>query len=591
MMNKGVAIKYGDVAPEAKESFTPKASEQEFDTLAQLQQYNLNFPNYGNPCELYSVVLDGDALAIPSKPETANMGLWSKQTSGQDGIFAEPIVLELESEGQYSSQGLTFTFDTYNNIYPTQLSIQWIRNTTEGIETLDTMEFNPDNAFYFCQNQVTNYNKLIITFYSLNMPYNRLKLRVIDYGYGTFFYGSELRNVQLTQSVDPISTEIKINTCDFVLDSKSNIEYSFQAKQPLSIYFSGDLYATTFVESSARSARFLWSVKSEDYIGLMEDVPFMGDIYVNKVAYSLLEDIFKTAKVPYTINEELKSVTVSGHIPVTTCRNALMQVAFAVQNVVSTAMSDKVNVFALDNSEKQTIPRSRIKQGISFIDETVVTGVELTVHTYEPKSAYSEDGEIIRENAIVAYNAKEDGVETNVLVKFDEPLHSLYSLNEGEILESSANYALINAYSENFRVIGFGYEHTTQTKRKKRSDVGALTIEKVIPITDATLITASNANTVLESCFDWLTTTKSTKLSIVEGIHIKEGQVVKWGEKKWGAFKWGERSADEVTYDSKVNVGEKLNAETEYMGIVNGRAIEQAYNLNSNTIVKETVLK
>ena len=73
MNNRGVAIRYGDVAPEAKENFVPTASESQFDTLAQLQQYNLNFPNYANPCELYSVVLDGTATAFPSVPEQANL--------------------------------------------------------------------------------------------------------------------------------------------------------------------------------------------------------------------------------------------------------------------------------------------------------------------------------------------------------------------------------------------------------------------------------------------------------------------------------------------------------------------------------------
>ena len=109
MNNKGVAIRYGDVAPEAKENFVPTASESEFDTLAQLQQYNLNFPNYANPCELYSVVLDGTAQAFPSVPENANLGLWSEQISNDDGTFTEPIVLTLTSEGNYSSSGFTFT--------------------------------------------------------------------------------------------------------------------------------------------------------------------------------------------------------------------------------------------------------------------------------------------------------------------------------------------------------------------------------------------------------------------------------------------------------------------------------------------------
>ena len=261
MMNSGVAIRYGDVAPEAKENFKPTSDSAKFDTLAQLQQYNLNFPNYANPCELYQTVLDGTASAFPSIPEQSNLGLWSEQLSKDDGTFTEPIVLTLTSEGQYSSQGLTFTFDTYNQIYPTHINIKWFRyagGTMTELSPDGGVDFYPDNAFYFCRKQVENYNKVVITFYSLNMPKNRLKLRVIDYGYGTFFYGDELRGVKLIQEIDPISTEISINTADFTLDSKSDMEYSFQAKQPLSVYFNGELKATTFVKKSTRKAKRLW---------------------------------------------------------------------------------------------------------------------------------------------------------------------------------------------------------------------------------------------------------------------------------------------------------------------------------------------
>ena len=107
-MKSGVAIKYGDVAPEAKENFVPIASESEFNTLAQLQQYNLNFPNYANPCELYQTVLDGTATAFPSVPEQANLGLWSERISNDKGFFVdengekEPIVLTLTKIGRAS---------------------------------------------------------------------------------------------------------------------------------------------------------------------------------------------------------------------------------------------------------------------------------------------------------------------------------------------------------------------------------------------------------------------------------------------------------------------------------------------------------
>ena len=154
MNNKGVAIRYGDVAPEAKENFYPIVNDKAyFVNLSQLQQYNLDFPNYANPCELYQTVLDGTASAFPSVPEQANLGLWSERITNDNGLFvdengnADPIVLTLTSEGQYSSQGLTFTFDTYNGIFASRLSKKWLRITDDGTATLAEQEFTPDNAF------------------------------------------------------------------------------------------------------------------------------------------------------------------------------------------------------------------------------------------------------------------------------------------------------------------------------------------------------------------------------------------------------------------------------------------------------------
>jgi hypothetical protein len=585
MNNKGVAIRYGDVAPEAKENFVPSASESEFDTLEQLQQYNLNFPNYANPCELYQTVLDGTAEAFPSVPKNANLGLWSEQISNDDGTFTEPIVLELESVGQYSSQGLTLTFDTYNGIYANRLNIKWLRITDEGITTLAEQEFTPDNASYFCRNKVENYNKVVITFYSLNMPKNRLKLRVIDYGYGTFFYGDELRGVKLIQEIDPISTQISINTADFTLDSKTDMEYSFQVKQPLSVYFNGELKATTFVKKSTRKAKRLWSIQSEDYIGSLDSIPYYGGIYTNKNAVELLTDIFTVAKVPYSIDEVFADAVVTGYIPFTTCRDALMQVVFAIQAVVDTSNSEVVKVFALEDDVKQTIPLNRIMQGQNFADEETVTGVEILVHTYEATT----------ENEVVAYNAKEEGIGNKIFVKFSEPLHTL-SINSnsyGNIESSGANYAIINVTNKKFKLSGYSYEHTTQTRRQNNPVVLASEIEKVVAIDNATLVSQYNIGNVIEKCYNWLIKTNTTNLKIVEGKHIQYGEPYKYGTGlKYGiGLKYGGKHPNIITYDEKVNVGENIKAETEYLGVVGGRLIKQSFNLNGNIIVKEAVLK
>lgn len=562
MTNSGVAIRYGDVAPEAKENFTPSVSDKaSFVDLSQLQRYNLNFPNYANPCELYSVVLDGEASAFPSAPENANLGLWSEQISGDDGTFASPIVLTLTSSGQYSSQGFTFTFDTYNNIHPTHINIHWWRDTAEAMEDLGAMDFYPDNAFYFCRNKVENYNRVVITFTALNMPCNRLKLRVIDYGYGVIFSGNELRNVKNIQEINPISSEISINTTDFTLDSKTDMDYSFQAKQPLSIYFNGELKATTFVKKSVRKAKRLWNIQSEDYIGLMDGIPYAGEMFFGADAYAVLSGIFSIAKVPCQIDEAFRGIPLTGYIPYTTCREAIMQVAFAIQAVVDTSSSDVVKVYALDDEVKQTIPLNRIMQGQSFTDDETVTAVEVACHTYK---AITESMDV--------YNASESGTGTNILVKFSEPLHDL-SITNGTIVVGVTNYAIINA-NAGCVLRGQKYEHTTVTHRKSNPVVLASEIEKIVTIDNATLVSAYNINMVLEKCYNWLIKTNTTNLKIVEGKHVT-----------------GEGSNAVVTYDTPVILGEVIKSETEYLGEVTGRIIKQSFSLNGGIIVKEAVLK
>ena len=581
-MKSGVAIKYGDVAPEAKENFVPIASESKFNTLAQLQQYNLNFPKYANPCEFYHTVLDGTAEAFPSVPENANLGLISNQLSDENGTFAEPITLTLSTDKLYSSIGLTFTFDTYNDIYANRINVKWIRSTTEGIETLVDEIFYPDTAFYFCNKPVDAYNKIVITFYSINMPYNRLKLRVIDYGYGTFFYGNELRNVNLIQEIDPISTEISINTVDFTLDSKSDIIYSFQTKQPLNVYFNGELKATSFVKTAKRKAKRLWDVTSEDYIGLMDSITFFGGIYDNKNATELLQEIFSVAKIPYYIDETFSNITISGHIPYSTCREALMQVAFAIQAVVDTSDSEVVKIYALEDDIKQTIPLNRIMQGQNFVDDDTVTSVEIVAHKYEKTDEYVE-----------LYGSKTEDVGIigeEVFVKFSEPVWDL-TLSGGTMIDSSANHAHFKTTSDFLLLSGLKYLHKMETKTKKNPLILATEIENIVTIDNATLVSLNNIDNVAEKCYNWFMRNQSTNLSIVESKHVTGGKTITYGNAKYGIDKYGGKTPSTITYDEPVSVGDVINAETEYLGIVSGRLIKQTFNLNSNVIIKEAVLK
>lgn len=572
MTLEGVKIRYGDVAPEAKENFVPTVTDKaDFVDLSQLQKYNMDFPNFGNPCEYGSVLLDSSAEPFSSYPESENMGLWSNQISGADGTFETPITLTLTAEGQYSSQGFTLTFDTYNNIFCNDLTVTWYRADTQ----LETADFTPNSAFYFCRKKVENFDKVVMVFKKLNMLYNRLKLRVIDYGYGTFFKGAELRNVNVIQELDPISAELSIDTVDFTLDSKTDMEYSFQSKQPLSVYFNGQLRATTFVSRSTRRSKNVWRIESEDYIGQLTRLTFLGNIYTEKNAKELLESIFSQAKIPVEIADSLAKKTVTGHIPVCDCREAVRQICYAIGAVVSTANSDTVKIFELSNDVTQVIPLTRIRQGQSFDEDDRVTAVRVVSHSYAKSEESTE-----------VYNADKSGTGDEILVQFSEPFHDL-SITNGEILKnedstpkSSANYAIIKA-NTGCVLTGKKYVDTTAAYTRQNPIVSASDLENIVEVTDATLVSPANVSDVLEKTYNNAIKRTTTQLKINEGYDY-----VKWGDAKWGTFKWNGKR-----FDTVIEPGDVVTSETEYLGNVTGRIVSERYNCNGYILVKECELK
>lgn len=579
---EGVAIKYGDIALGAKETFIPMASEKaDFVDLGQLQQYNLDFPNYVNPCELYSTPLDGSGIPFPVDAENRNMGYWSEQVSRNDGAFATPIVLTLTADRTFSSQGFTLTFDTDNNIYPNDVNITWFNGSLQ----IATKDFQIDRAQYFCHNQVSNFDKVIMTFYDLNMGYNRLKLRAIDYGYGTVFYGDELRNVKIIQEIDPISSQIAINTADFTVDAKGDIEYSFQEGQSFEIYFNDNLLMKTFVKSSKRKARLLWDVQSEDYIGLLDSVMYYGDMYKDEqpVSYAsdVIQDIMRTAKVPYTLSSDFDNETITGYIPYTTCRDALMQVAFAIGAVVDTSYSDVVNIYKLSDTVQQTITKDRIMQGQNFDADNVVTSVEVVAHKYEEEN----------KEEVKVYSGKPEDNGKDMTIVFPESIHAPYTLSGITLIDIKPNYGTFHVNQpSSIYLYGYKYVETTRTYSQYNPDAQGHA-ENIMAIQNATLVTEENIDNVLDRCYNYLVKTDTTNMEIVEGVSVTGGEAITYGNVLYGEAVYGERTERIVEYDEPVHVGDLITAETEYLGTKTGRVIQQTYSLIGNIIVKETVMR
>lgn len=586
-MSKGVAIRYGDITVGARENFAPSVKNDDKTPFSDLEKFKADrakFPNYSNPCDYYSTLLDGNAIGIPE--ENVAISLWSESISNSNGVFDpdNPIELTFTSENYYSSSGLTLVFDTANDVYCNHLKIEWFNeNENSSFE----QEFNPNNAMFYCEKEEAHkekkYNKFVITFYSINMPYNRLKLNEIEYGTGINLTGAELRNVNLIQEIDPISTQISINTCDFVLDSKSDYNFEFQVRQPLEISFNGELKATAFVKNSKRIAKNMWRVESEDYIGLLDTVPFSGGLYNGVNGKDVIKEIFKVAQIPYDDNEIRDNINLVGYIPYTTCREALMQVCFAMGVVADTTNAGVVKLYSLNETLTQTIPKERIMQGQNFEKATRVTAVEVVSHAY-----------VEANTTITAYDATKSGVGDNILVVFSEPLHDLsitngnFAVDENENELKHTNYAIINA-KENCVLTGSQYNHTTVTKSMKNTDAKETDIQNIVSVQNATLVSASNIDKVLSMCYNHIIRDTTVNMKIIEGKHETAGGVY-YGRGIYGEAKYSTMISQGVTTDDPVNVGDTITVETEYLGDITGVVTKQSFNLNGGIIVKDTTM-
>lgn len=569
-----VLIKYGDVATGAREHFEVTTENQEYFSKIDQIQKNIVFPKYQNPIDLYSVLLDGGALLLPSNYENANVGFWSDEISDGNGVFADPILIQANANEFFISPGITLVFDEENDIFPTQVTIEWLRDG----EIIDSGLFYPDSANYFFEKKVEFYNGLRIYFHSLNMPHNRLRIKSIEYGLGTQFSGEEIKSVKIKQEINPISSEISINTCDFVISPKRDTEFSFQERQPCEIYSNDQFIMTAFVKNFKKSGDKFWSVSAEDYIGIMEDVVFYGGIYVKENAFLLLEKIFNTAKIPYSIDETYKGVSVSGYIKYGSCRDALMQVAFAISAVVDTSYSSVVRVFPLSVDISQTIEKKRVMLGQSYDRKSRVTSVEVSSHAYLPT-----------EKTIDVYNADENGTGENVHVVFREPLHGL-SISNGTIKESGANYAIIDAL-DGCILKGKTYDHTIVTKEKRNPYVTLNDTENIVSVQNATLVSKDNVDKLLEKCYNYLVNSKKRNMKIVDGKHVKYGGKILYGQKKYGTFLYGEKEPTIVTRDKPSKVGDLVIVPINDLQTEQLRITKQSFSIIGGITVKDTILE
>jgi len=344
------------------------------------------------PC---SWVLDGSREILDEQP----IAFWSDGMSGENGRFDTPPEIRIDFDKRYTSPGLFLTFDTATGDYCTHITAEWYR----GVNLLKKKDFFPTGTEYFCAQTVEAYNGIILRFHSTNRPFRYVKLRKIMFGVSRTFLRPELRSVRATQEVSIISAQVAVNTLDFTLDSKADVEYMFQMKQPVSAYDGDRLIGVFYIEDSKHRAKGLYNVSCKDAIGVLDDDPFPADMYMNYPAKQLLEDILG-GHFRLELDAALSEVPITGYLPAGSRRQALQQVAFALCAMVDTSGTDAIRVYKDKEDMPRKIPLNRTYVNGTVDTSAIVTTVQVTAHSY---SATGEGSDTVEIDGVTYYHNTE----------------------------------------------------------------------------------------------------------------------------------------------------------------------------------------
>lgn len=486
-----VSIVYEDIALDIKEKLIFAADNiTDYSNLQNIKLENVAFANFDNPCALYSVVLDSTLPNFPNNPKDYNWGLVSNEVSQLDGTFTNVPQITITSPESFSSSGVLLTFDVNKDQWANNLIIDWYRgHTMSGYTLIERQQFYPDNPVYFCANAVTAYSRLVITFISLNMPKNRLVFNGIDLGMTRVFSSEEIKNINCIQEVNPISSEIAINTADFTLNSLTDTDFIFQSRQGLKIYFDDELKMTCFVDKSNRLSKDIWKISAYDYIGLLDKATFYGGIFTNKNVGVLLKEILETENIPYTIEPDLAAKTISGYLAIMTKREALAQILISINAIANTANSETLDIYKTSENVVAAILDEDVFIGGNAESAEKIYEVQLHSHIYNPIDEIFE-----------AYNTANSSIGQNITVRFTEPLHSLSIVN-GNILQSNANYAIINA-NAGCILTGKRFNHVIKVYSKINPVWNEADIKKIVSVENVTI--NSDPAETLNNIFEYL---------------------------------------------------------------------------------------
>lgn len=373
------SIVYKDIAPGADAASSYSATDKTAESTLALSnpiggKYATLEPNRWT--------LSGDFEIYDSDPVI----FWSSSFSDANGDFSTPPVLTITLSAQFTAPGITITFDEETGEYASDITIQWY----QGATLKDTQNCNPDSTVFVLENQVTSFDKVVITFNSTSLPKRRLRVTEILMGIVRIFGADEIMSANCLNEMDLLSAELPASSMSAVINSATPVDYMFQQKQPIEVRNGTDRYGVYYLKAARRKTTTMWELEAQDAIGALDDQMFDGAAYLSATSAKTIFTNIVNGAFPIVWDASVTDTTLKGILVRQTKREAMQQVLFAWGVCCRTDGSGNLVVF-VPNNTPTVITEDETYVGASVVTDPIVTKVNVIAHTY----ATNTNGDIL----------------------------------------------------------------------------------------------------------------------------------------------------------------------------------------------------